>query len=132
MPTRMRRDIEALRELAPNDPRGAALLGAWHLGIVNKVGKRNAYNWYKANADEGAQYFETALSLDNSDIVITSNYAASTVLLGEREKAKELLRSIASLTPKHAADQAIQARMATILSLYDCLLYTSPSPRDRG
>ena len=119
MPTRMRADIEALRELAPNDPRGAALLGAWHLGIVNKVGKRNAYSWYKANADEGAQYFETALGLDNSDIVITSNYAASTALLGEREKAKELLTSIASLTPKHAAEQAIQARMATILSLYE-------------
>jgi len=39
-------------------------------------------------------------------------------LLGEREKARELLTSISSMTPKHAAEQAIQARMATILSLY--------------
>jgi len=50
MPTRMRAEIQALQARAPEDPRGHALFGAWHLGIVNKVGKRNAYSWYKASS----------------------------------------------------------------------------------
>ena len=120
MPTRMRREIEALQDLAPEDPRGAALLGAWHLGIVNKVGKRNAYNWYKASPDEGTKYYEmAAFDLSKDDVVITSNYAASTIILGDLDYAQKLLLSVMDMKTKNAAEQAIQLRMKMLLSLYD-------------
>ena len=119
MPTRMRAEIEALQVLAPDDPRGHALLGAWHLGIVNKVGKRNAYSWYKASPDMGTALYETALELAEDDIVITSNYAASKILLGEPDAARELLSSVVNMTSKHAAEAEIQKRMTQMLALYD-------------
>ena len=119
MPTRMRAEIEALQTLAPNDPRGHALLGAWHLGIVNKVGKRNAYSWYKASPDMGTALYEKALELDDDDIVITSNYATATVLLGDMDYARELLLQISKMSAKNAAETAIQARMSELEMLYD-------------
>ena len=119
MPTRMREEIQALQARAPEDPRGHALFGAWHLGIVNKVGKRNAYSWYKASPDMGAALYEKALELDDDDIVITSNYAAARILLGDVEYGRKLLLQISKMSAKNAAETAIQARMAQLLALYD-------------
>ena len=123
LPRRMYDMIEALHRDAPEDPRSHALLGAWHLGIVNKVGKRNAYNWYKADPEAGKQHYETALELakDNTtdDIVIMSNYAASTILLDNPDYGKKLLSTVLNMTPRNAAEAGVQKRMAVLATLYE-------------
>lgn len=119
MPTRMREEIETLRALAPNDPRGHALLGAWHLGIVNRVGERNAYSWYKASTDRGIALYEKAMELAGEDILIASNYAASTILLGNPDYAQTLMLHVAKMTPRTAPEKEVQSRMDSLLALYD-------------
>lgn len=119
LPKRMLEVIEKLRSMAPDDPRGHALLGAWHLGIVNKVGERNAYKWYKASKETGMAHYEMALDLAKDDIVITSNYAASTISLGNPDYAAKLLTSVVNMKAKSAAESAIQDRMQALLELSD-------------
>ena len=117
LPKRMLEVIEDLRLMAPDDPRGHALLGAWHLGIVNKVGQRNAYKWYKASEETGMAHYERALNLAQDDILIASNYAASTISLGNPDYAQKLLISVVNMPAKSAAERGIQDRMKALLEL---------------
>ncbi|MEP6342014.1 MAG: hypothetical protein ABJ275_01765 [Maricaulaceae bacterium] len=114
LPVHMRDLIEGLRRDAPDDARGHALLGAWNLEIVNKVGDRNAYKWYKANADEGIASYEMALKLANDDIIIKSNYGAAMILLDDMESAKKLLSAVMDVPPTNAAEIGFQKRVAIL------------------
>lgn len=119
MPTRMKAAIELMQERAPNDPRGYALLGAWHLGIVNKVGAKNAYSWYKASPETGRALYERSLGLADNDIIITSNYAASMILLDHQDYAEKLLSEVSNMQAVTAAETEVQTRMVKLLSFYE-------------
>ena len=123
LPVRMYDMIKLLHQDAPDDPRSHALLGAWHLGIVNEIGEKNAYKWYKANSEDGKIYYEMALQLTEGntmdDIVITSNYAASTILLDDPDYGKQLLSSVLNMTPSNAAETGVQKRVSELAALSD-------------
>ena len=117
LPRRMYEMIEALHSEAPNDPRSQALFGAWHLGIVHKVGERNAYKWYEASAEKGKAYYEKAW-LAGDDIVIMSNYAASTILLDNPDYAMKILATVMALTPENVAEEDMQKRTAALAAAH--------------
>ena len=119
LPRRMYDMIETLQDEAPNDPRGHALLGAWHFGIVNKIGERNANKWYEATLKDGTHYYEMALTLAKDDIVIMSNYAAAMILLDNPDYAQKLLTSVMDMPPRNAAEIGIKKRAAALSALYD-------------
>lgn len=116
LPVHLRNYIEGLRRDAPDDARGHALLGAWNLEIVNKIGERNAYKWYKANIEEGIASYETALKLANDDIIIKSNYGAAMILLDDMESAKKLLSAVMDVPPTNAAEIGFQKRVAILIA----------------
>lgn len=114
--------IKAIRETYPDDPRGDALLGAWHLGIVRKAGAKRGESMFGANEASGLDAYEKAIAATPSDIVIASNYAV-TILAMDTEKyfnrGTELLNHIISVEPKNAVDTEIQTRMQALLQLAD-------------
>lgn len=119
MPSRMLKIIETLQDIAPNNPRSHALMGAWHLGIVNRVGKRNAKAWYNANAEDGMAHYHKALALSENDIIIISNYATSIIVLGNPDYAKKYIVSLENIKGNNAAEETIRRRVLSLLALYD-------------
>ena len=77
--------IQAYRKDFPDDVRGDALMGAWHLGVVRKAGEKNANKWFDASILEGRRLFEKALEQSPDDIVIGVNYAFSLIVLDEED-----------------------------------------------
>jgi len=50
--------IETYRDTYPDDARGDALLGAWHLGVARKAGDSNAQKWFGASISEGQRLYD--------------------------------------------------------------------------
>lgn len=119
LPKKTMAAIDVVRTYFPDDPRGDALLGAWHLGIVRKAGSKRAKSMFDAEVKLGIDGYEAALAAAPDDVVIGSNYAV-TILAIDTEKyfdrGVEILRHIVSLPPQNAVDRDIQARMQALLS----------------
>jgi len=75
--------VQAYRTDFPDDVRGDALLGAWHLAVVRKAGEKNAQKWFEASIADGQALFETAMIATPDDAVIGVNYAFSLIALDE-------------------------------------------------
>jgi len=94
--------IQSYRETYPNDARGDALLGAWHLGVARKAGDKNAMKWFKASVEDGQTYYEMALEKHSDDPIILVNYALALMALGESDysdwtRSKDLLSAAITL-----------------------------------
>ncbi len=114
--------IEYVRTIYPDDPRGDALLGAWHLGIVRKAGDKNAQKWFDASEAAGMAHYDLALKAAPDDIVIAANYALVLLSIDQdrhMERAADMIRHIKLQTPKNAMETEVQTRMNTLLDYED-------------
>lgn len=81
LPQKSFEKIEIYRQFFPEDERGDALLGAWHLGIARKIGDERANNLFGASIGEGMRLYEQALQKSPNDPVMLINYAFSLLTL---------------------------------------------------
>lgn len=117
LPKKTLRAIEDCRTKYPDDPRGDALLGAWHLGIVRKAGAKNGKNWFGASEAEGIKWYESAHKAAPNDIVIASNYAVTLLGLDAEKyvtRSSEIMAAIADMPSKTAVDEDIKKRIAKL------------------
>lgn len=96
--------VDAYRADFPDDIRGDALLGAWHLAIARKAGNENAEKWFGASIDQGRALFQKARMAGPNDIIINVNYAFSLLALEEDdldnvEEARQILTEVSAALP---------------------------------
>lgn len=116
--------IEAYRSDFPEDGRGDALLGAWHLAIIRRAGAKNAQEWFGANVEEGQRLYSRAVILAPNDPVILLNYALSLAALEEndfkdRAKIFSLLQHCSLLTPTDDLGIKLKAHAEKALSIIE-------------
>jgi len=104
LPQKSFEKIEEYRAEFPQDVRGDALLGAWHLAIVRKAGNKNAQDWFGANVSEGRRLYQKSLNVTPDDPVVLLNYAFALIALdsddfSDRQEVMMLLTQCASLNP---------------------------------
>jgi len=105
--------VQAYRTDFPEDPRGDALLGAWHLAIARKAGNKNAEKWFGASIDQGQVLFGAARESEPDDIIIAVNYAFSLLALKEEDfpdidEAREILTVVMGAQPTDHLGQVLQ------------------------
>jgi len=114
--------IAAHQNLAPNDARGHALLGAWHYGIIRKAGEKRGHKWYDATLIAGNAAYDKALQLAPNDIIIKTNYALSLVdddYDAHQVTALNMLEAAINIPAQSALETAVQSRMKTIVEDWD-------------
>jgi len=114
LPQKTYKIVQAYRTDFPEDPRGDALLGAWHLAIARKAGNKNAIKWFDASIAEGRELFLSARMEQPHDAVISLNYAFSLLALKEgdlsdTEEARLILSELANMVPQDHLGQTLQA-----------------------
>lgn len=124
LPQKSFANIEAYRTAYPDDPRGDALLGAWHFGVVRKTGNENARKWFGASIEQGQTLYEKALLANPNDPVVIVNYAAALLALKEgdfsdREKPRALLSMISELPLQDNLSVKTVTKGQKILSVMD-------------
>jgi len=105
----------------PDDPRFKALLGAWHLGIIEKIGEKKAGDWFEANLDEGKKYYDLARAASPDDIMIGSNYAMALLAIDPERFSPELrpeLDRIMALPAANDVERKIHLRIGAMLEHY--------------
>ena len=122
MPQKSKAAIDVAYAAAPDDPRTAALIGAWHLGIVRKAGEKRAGKMFNASTERGIEFYDNAAARAPDDIVIAGNYAIS--LLGidpelYKDRAKILLTAIKNTPPKNAVETEVQRRMVPLIEFLE-------------
>ncbi len=120
LPQKSREIIDTYRAAYPDDPRGDALLGGWHLGIVLKAGEKNGAKWYDADTQTGLQFYEAALENSSHDILIVSNFVITLLALDNElyaQRASALIENINAATAKNALERDIQSRMSLLKDL---------------
>lgn len=118
LPEKTLKTIEAYRAEYPDDPRGDALLGAWHLGIVRKTGKDDGKGWYGASEEDGIKYYQSAMDAAPDNIVIASNFGVTLLSVdmdAHFDKATELLTTVSGMQPRNAVDVDVQKRVVRLL-----------------
>jgi len=113
LPQKTYQTIQDYRRDYPDDVRGDALLGAWHLAIVRKAGEDNANKWFDASIEDGQALFEQALEKAPNDIVIGVNYAFALIVLDEEDFgdviiARGLLEHLSSVTPNDYLSEMVR------------------------
>lgn len=120
LPNKTLEAIENVRTKYPDDPRGDALLGAWHLGVVQKAGAKNGEKWYGASAEAGVKYYEAAMKAAPGDIVIASNYVISILALDAElylDRAREIMVHVETLSPQNAVEVEVITRIVKLQTL---------------
>ncbi len=110
--------IQAFQTRYPDNPKGDALLGAWHLGVIRKAGEKNALNWYNATLTAGIEAYNSALKSAPQDILITSTFAVSLYVLSPEiyeNDARNLLEWVETLSPQTAIEREVKSAMDEIL-----------------
>ena len=77
LPMKTLTKIGDFRAAYPDDPKGLALEGAWHLGIIRKTGEKNGSKWFGASLAEGQRLYAEARAKTPNDVLIESTYAMS-------------------------------------------------------
>jgi hypothetical protein len=122
LPQKSFEKIENYRADFPDDVRGDALLGAWHLAVVRKAGNENAEDWFGANVREGQRLHQKAFSVTPDDPVVLLNYAFALIALdsdasSHQEDISSLLTHCASLSPRDDLDDKLIAHAKKALEL---------------
>jgi hypothetical protein len=105
--------VQAYRDDFPTDPRGDALLGAWHLAIARKAGNQNAEKWFDASIAQGRALFQSAREMAADDIIINVNYAFSLLALEEEDitdisEARQILFIAMNAEPTNHLEQVLK------------------------
>ena len=124
--------IQSYRNDFPDDPKGDALMGAWHLEIIRKSGEESAERWFGARADYGKAFFEKSLQQDPRDPIVNINYAFALIALVEEEsdgenrgkaqnmrRAHTLIETALEAPPSDDLTEKMQIKAAKALSLYE-------------
>ena len=116
--------VQAYRHDFPTDPRGDALLGAWHLAIARKAGGKNAEKWFGASIADGRTLFQSARGKRPDDIVIGVNYAFSLLALKDEDysdlqEIRNLLIAVSSMVPEDHMGRVLKAYASDALSKID-------------
>lgn len=124
LPQKTEAIVQDYRQDYPNDPRGDALLGAWHLAIARKAGNKNAKKWFDASIAQGRDLFLTARAMEPDDIIIGTNYAFSLLALSdedfpETEEARQILSEMVTLTPQGHLGGVLQNYAKDVLAKID-------------
>ena len=114
LPQKTEAIVNAYRQDFPADPRGDALLGAWHLAIARKAGNKNADKWFGASISEGRRLFLSAQSNRPDDIIVGTNYAFSLLALNDEdfpssEEARRILLKLITLQPQDHLEKVLQS-----------------------
>jgi len=113
LPQKTHAIVQAYRDDFPKDPRGDALLGAWHLAIARKAGNKNAEKWFNASIAQGRILFQAARDTDADDIIINVNYAFSLLALDEEDvtdisEARKILSLAMNTEPTNHLEQIMK------------------------
>jgi len=114
LPKKTRKAIDEVRLRFPDDPRGDALLGAWHLGIVREAGAEQAQDMFEANEADGIFYYEAALNRQPNDIIMLSNYMTTLLSIDAARhqiKSKDLLAKIIETPASNTVERDVKNRM---------------------
>lgn len=111
--------IQDFRAAYPDDPKGAALEGAWHLGVIRKTGEKNGGKWFGASLAEGERLYAEARAKAPNDVLIETNYAFSLLVLDRDAYAPQvrlLLEAIAAMPANDDLYRKVQMKAAKILA----------------
>lgn len=89
--------ITEARTSNPDDPRGDALLGGWHLSVVYKAGASRAKRSFNADEQYGYDLFDKAVLSAPQDVFIAGNYIMMLTAIGgdaNAQKAQLLLQGL--------------------------------------
>ncbi len=121
LPSKTLAVIQDFRAAYPDDPKGLALEGAWHLGVIRKTGEKNGGKWFGASLAEGERLYAEARAKAPNDVLIETNYALSLLVLDVEKygpQVKSLLEAVARMTAKDDLYRKVQGKAATVLAAY--------------
>lgn len=130
LPQKTEAIVQAYRADFPADPRGDALLGAWHLAIARKAGDKNAQKWFSASTAQGRALFQKARLAEPDDVIIGINYAFALLALEEdedeegavvphTEEARQILTKVMATEPSDFLGSALKTYAAEALAHID-------------
>ena len=128
LPQKTEAIVQAYRADFPADPRGDALLGAWHLAIARKAGNKNAEKWFGASIAQGQALFQKARVSEPNDIIIGVNYAFGLLALEEddqdvnfayAEEARQILTEVMATAPADFLGQVLKTYAGEALAHID-------------
>ena len=121
LPTKTLAIIQDFRTAYPDDPKGLALEGAWHLGVIRKAGAKNGAKWFGASLAEGERLYAQARAKAPNDVLIETNYAMSLLVLDVKHygpQVKPILEAVAIMPAADDLYRKVQEKAAKILSAY--------------
>ena len=121
LPSKTLAKIQAFRAAYPDDPKGLALEGAWHLGVIRKVGEKNGGKWFGASLAEGQRLYALARAGAPEDVLIETNYAMSLLVLDVETYGplvKPLLEEVTNLPANDDLYRKVEAKVAMVLAAY--------------
>ena len=124
LPSKTLAVIQDFRAAFPDDPKGLALEGAWHLGVIRKTGEKNGGKWFGASLAEGERLYAEARAKAPNDVLIETNYALSLLVLDRDSYAPQvrpLLEAVATMPVPDDLYRKVQMKAAKILAASDDL-----------
>ena len=120
LPSKTLNIIKNFREMYPDDALGLALEGAWHLGVIRKVGEKNGQDWFGASLDEGVNLYNKAIAISSDDTLIEVNYAMSLLAVDAnrwKPLAESLLLNISNRDEKDYLSKQVKLKSMQVLSV---------------
>jgi len=121
LPSKTLAKIQAFRAAYPDDPKGLALEGAWHLGVIRKTGERNGGKWFGASREEGERLYAEARAAAPNDVLIETNYALSLLVLDVENygpQVRPILEAVAAIPAGDDLYKKVQSKAATVLAAF--------------
>ena len=122
IPLKILKEINAAIATNPQDYRTHALLGAWHLSVVQRAGAGRAKKYFGATQEQGQHDFELALQHLPDDIIILANYTLMRFVIDPQDTeiwVKKNLQKIITLPTPTAVEAHVQIQIAEILAVLD-------------
>lgn len=120
LPKKTLTKIKNFREMYPEDALGLALEGAWHLGVIRKVGEKNSRDWFGASLSEGIHLYNMAMALSSDNTLIEVNYAMSLLAVDSnrwKSFAEKLLLNVSKRDEKDYLSKQVQLKSIQVLEV---------------
>lgn len=121
LPSKTLAVIKEFRAAYPDDPKGLALEGAWHLGVIRKTGEKNGAKWFGASLAEGERLYAQARAAAPNDVLIETNYAMALLVLDAEKYGPQVgsvLDAVAAMPVNDDLYKKVQSKAATVLAAY--------------